>query len=183
MDQHTKEFVLIAIALGLTFVAYFFLRRSGGSPLQNASRVLTGVLGAFMLLGGIAKFFDPFTTMFAQQIALSQLPFPTLSVLAGQAGEISSGLVLLVFFALGRKLAGGIRETIFYLTNLMIVVIMLVAVYVHLHPDVPAEVLPFQSKPPVVTIVVMLLAILNMVLRRKGGFSAPTLSVSSLRVS
>lgn len=181
MEQHTREFLLIAIVLGLTFVGYFFLRRSGGSPRQNASRVLTGVLGAFMLLGGTAKFFDPFTTMFAQQIALSQLPFPTLSAFAGQTGEISSGLVLLLFFTLGMKLAGGIRENIFYLTHLVIVIIMLVAVYVHLHPDVPAEVLPFQSKPPVVTVIVMLLALLNMVLRRKGGFGVPVLLASGVK--
>jgi len=51
------------------------------------------------------------------------------------------------------------------------VIIMLVAVYVHLHPDVPAEVLPFQSKPPVLTVIIMALAILNGWLRRKTRLS------------
>lgn len=59
-----------------------------------------------------------------------------------------------------------VADKLFYLGNLLIVAIMLVAVYVHLHPDVPAQVLPFQAKPPVVTIIVMLLAVLNIVLRR-----------------
>ena len=112
--------------------------------MQNAGRLLTGVLGAFMVLGGTAKFFEPFTTMFASQIALSQLPFPQLSSFAGQAGEISSGLLLLAFFAFGTTWLGAIGDKIFYLTNLLVVVIMLVDVYVHLHPDVPAEVLPSQ---------------------------------------
>lgn len=56
-----------------------------------------------------------------------------------------------------------------YLTNLLIEVIMLVAVYVHLHPDVPAETLPFQSKSTVVTIIVLLLAGLNAYLYRKNA--------------
>lgn len=168
MIQHSKELLLIGIVVGLTLMAYFFLRRSGGTPWQNAGRVLTGVLGAFMLLGGVAKFFMPFTHMFAQQIALSELPFPVLSAFLGQAGEISSGLVLLTFFVLGSKLSGWLADKAFDLTHSLIVVIMLVAVYVHLHPAVPAEVLPFQSKPPVVTIIVLLLAVANMGLRRKG---------------
>ena len=121
-----------------------------------------------MLLGGTAKFFEPFTTMFANQIKLSQIPFPTLSAFAGQAGEITSGLMLLAFFVVGRKLAGVLADKIFYLTNLLIVVIMLVAVYVHLHPAVPADTLPFQSKPPVLTVIVMLLVGLNIYLHRNN---------------
>jgi len=102
--------------------------------------------------------------MFAKQIALSQLPFPMLSAFVGQAGEIVSGLVLLAFFAFEGRFVGAFGDKLFYLTNLLIVVIMLVAIYVHLHPDVPAEILPFQSKPPVLTIIVMLLALLNLYL-------------------
>jgi hypothetical protein len=165
MDQHLIEALLISIVVALTLVAYVLIRRSEGSPAKKSERLLTGLLGGFMILGGSAKFFEPFATMFGKQIALSQLPFPMLSVLAGQAGEIASGLVLLAFFVFSEKFAGALGDKIFYLTNLLIVIIMLVAVYVHLHPDVPAEVLPFQSKPPVLTIIVMLLALLNAFLR------------------
>ena len=66
---------------------------------------------------------------------------------------------------------GPISDLIFALTTLLVVIIMLVAVYVHLHPDVPAEVLPFQSKPPVLTVIIMALAILNGWLRRKTRLS------------
>lgn len=144
------------------------MRRRGGNAKQNTQRLLTGVLGSFMLLGGVAKFFEPFTTMFAQQITLSRMPFANLAAFSGQAGEIASGVLLLAFFAFGSRLVGPFFDRIFYLTNLLIVVIMLVAVYVHLHLDVPAEVLPFQSKPPVLTIIVLLLAVLNMQLHRRN---------------
>lgn len=167
-EQILREAILIGIVLGVTGVAWLVIRRSGGTASQNAERVLSGVMGSFLLLGGVAKFFMPFTNMFAQQIALSELPFPRLSAFAGQAGEISVGLVLLGFFILGRRLQGQFADAVFYLTNLVIVVIMLVAVYVHLHPNVPAEVLPFQSKPPVVTLIVMGLAMVNAWLRRRN---------------
>lgn len=168
MDQHVKEMTLIGIVLALTLVVYLVIRRAGGAPMQNAERVLTGLLGAFMVLGGTAKFFNPFTTMFAKQIETSQLPLPELSAFAGQAGEIASGLVLLAFFVFGSRFTGVWSDRIFYLTSLLITVIMCVAIYVHLHPNVPAEVLPFQSKPPVLTIVVMLLAWLNAYLHHKN---------------
>ncbi|NKB61477.1 MAG: hypothetical protein GKR95_18935 [Gammaproteobacteria bacterium] len=163
MDQHVKELVIV---VGLTVVAYYFSRRSDAGLVQNLSRLLTGLLGAFILLGGVAKFFEPFNTMFSRQISHAQLPFPEISAFAGQFGEIFSGLILVGFFLFGRQLAESPWAKLFNLANLTVVIIMLVAVYVHLHPDVPAEVLPLQSKPPVLTIVIMLLAIVNIWLRR-----------------
>ena len=171
MDQLLKELSLIGGVAAVTLVAYLMMRRSGASGAANANRLLSGLLGAFLLLGGVAKFFLPFTDMFAQQIALSQLPFPALSAFGGQAGEITAGIILLGYFVGWQRLQGPISDLIFALTTLLVVIIMLVAVYVHLHPDVPAEVLPFQSKPPVLTVIVMALAILNGWLRRKTRLS------------
>lgn len=90
----------------------------------------------------------PFTTMFAMQISLSELPFPSLSRWSGQLGEMTAGAVLLTLFFFGSWIAPVIAGKVFYLANLMIAVIMMVAVYVHVHPEVPAEVLPFGTKPP-----------------------------------
>ncbi|MBO9432431.1 hypothetical protein [Sulfitobacter sp. R18_1] len=171
MDQLLKELSLIGGVAAVTLISYLVMRRSGASGAANANRLLSGLLGAFLLLGGVAKFFLPFTDMFAQQIALSQLPFPALSAFAGQAGEITAGIILLGYFIGWQRLRGPISDLIFALTTLLVVIIMLVAVYVHLHPDVPAEVLPFQSKPPVLTVIIMALAILNGWLRRKARLS------------
>ncbi|MFG6511156.1 hypothetical protein ACGYKB_03845 [Sulfitobacter sp. 916] len=171
MDQLIKELSLIGGVAAVTLVSYLVMRRSGASGTANANRLLSGLLGAFLLLGGVAKFFLPFTDMFAQQIALSQLPFPALSAFTGQAGEITAGIILLGYFIGWQRLQGPISDLIFALTTLLVVIIMLVAVYVHLHPDVPAEVLPFQSKPPVLTVIIMALAILNGWLRRKTRLS------------
>ena len=136
--------------------------------MQNAERLLTGFLGAFILLGGTAKFFEPFILMYAKQIALSGLPFPILSKWAGQLGEIFTGLTLLFLFIAGRTLPPVVSEKAFYLANSMIAVIMLVAIYVHLHPDVPAQILPLGTKPPFLTAFILLLTGLNIYLHREN---------------
>jgi len=122
-------------------------------------------------MGGSVKFFEPFTTMFANQIALSGLPFPSLSNFAGQFGEISTGIALLTLLVLGKKLAPVIANKAFYLANLLIAFIMVVAIYVHLHPDVPAETLPLGTKPPYLTVFILFLAGLNIYLHRKNQYA------------
>jgi len=77
---------------------------------KSGNRLLSGLVDTFLLLGGIEKFFMSIIEMFAQQIALSNLPFPRL----------------------------------FALANLLVVISVTIADYVHLNPDVPAEVLLFQ---------------------------------------
>ncbi len=127
----------------------------------KSQKILTGLLGAFMVMAGTVKFFDPFTTMFAKQIALSELPFPTLSRWAGQLGEIFAGLLLLMVMIGNKTLAAPIKDRAMQLSTLLTTAIMIVAVYVHLLPSVPAEVLPLQSKPPVMTLIILGLAWLN----------------------
>lgn len=127
----------------------------------KVQKILTGLLGAFMVMAGTVKFFDPFTTMFAKQIALSELPFPTLSRWMGQLGEIFAGLLLLAVMIGNKALAAPIKDRAMQLSTLLTTAIMIVAVYVHLLPSVPAEVLPLQSKPPVMTLIILGLAWLN----------------------
>ncbi|MCF6453335.1 hypothetical protein L1076_17300 [Vibrio sp. MMG022] len=127
----------------------------------KVQKILTGLLGAFMVMAGTVKFFDPFTTMFANQIALSELPFPTLSRWMGQLGEIFAGLLLLAVMIGNKALAAPIKDRAMQLSTLLTTAIMIVAVYVHLLPSVPAEVLPLQSKPPVMTLIILGLAWLN----------------------
>lgn len=133
---------------------------------MKTQKILTGLLGAFLVMAGTVKFFDPFTTMFTQQIILSELPFPTLSRWSGQLGEISAGLLLLVIMIGERAFSQSVVDKTMVLSTLLTSAIMIVAVYVHLLPTVPAEVLPLQSKPPVMTLIILGLAWFNAYLYR-----------------
>tara|TARA_B100001063_G_C16646320_1_gene493545 strand:- start:307 stop:822 length:516 start_codon:yes stop_codon:yes gene_type:complete len=161
----TSQLILELSLIGtMLLVTGVFLVRSydkTDSVGTKVQKILTGLLGAFMVMAGMVKFFDPFTTMFAQQIALSELPFPTLSRWAGQLGEIFAGLLLLVVMIGNKALAAPIKDKAMQFSTLLTTAIMIVAVYVHLLPSVPAEVLPLQSKPPVMTLIILGLAWLN----------------------
>ena len=161
----TSQLILELSLIGtMLLVTGIFLVRSydkTDSVGIKVQKILTGLLGAFMMMAGTVKFFDPFTTMFAKQIALSELPFPTLSRWAGQLGEIFAGLLLLVVMIGNKALAAPIKDKAMQLSTLLTTAIMIVAVYVHLLPSVPAEVLPLQSKPPVMTLIILGLAWLN----------------------
>lgn len=161
----TSQLILELSLIGtMLLVTGVFLVRSyekTDSVGTKVQKILTGLLGAFMVMAGTVKFFDPFTTMFAKQIALSELPFPTLSRWAGQLGEIFAGLLLLIVMIGNKALAAPIKDKAMQLSTLLTTAIMIVAVYVHLLPSVPAEVLPLQSKPPVMTLIILGLAWLN----------------------
>ncbi|ATC81483.1 hypothetical protein PAGA_a1004 [Pseudoalteromonas agarivorans DSM 14585] len=79
----------------------------------------------------------------------------------GQLGEIFAGLLLLAVMIGNKALAAPIKDRAMQLSTLLTTAIMIVAVYVHLLPSVPAEVLPLQSKPPVMTLIILGLAWLN----------------------
>lgn len=160
-SQLILELSLIGTMLlvtGVFLVRSYDKTDSVGTKVQ---KILTGLLGAFMVMAGTVKFFDPFTTMFAKQIALSELPFPILSRWAGQLGEIFAGLLLLMVMIGDKALAAPIKDKAMQLSTLLTTAIMIVAVYVHLLPSVPAEVLPLQSKPPVMTLIILGLTWLN----------------------
>ncbi|PSW13193.1 hypothetical protein C9J01_10065 [Photobacterium rosenbergii] len=161
----TSQLILELSLIGTMFlVTGVFLYRSfdiKDTFSIKVQKILTGLLGAFLLMAGTVKFFDPFTTMFAKQIALSELPLPVLSRWAGQLGEMAAGALLLIIMIGGKRMDGELRDKAMLLSTLLTTVIMLVAVYVHLLPNVPAEVLPLQSKPPVMTLIILALAWLN----------------------
>ena len=116
-------------------------------------------LGTVIFMFGFLKFFEPFHTWFHIQIARSGLPpfgFPL-----GIAGEISIGVSLLLasFF---RQRIKSLFTPIVALASAGLIVNMAVAIYVHLQPDVPADVLPLGIKPPFIPLIVALLAGLNL---------------------
>jgi hypothetical protein len=116
-------------------------------------------LGAVIFLFGFLKFFDPFHTWFHVQIAKSGLP--PLAVPLGIAGEMSIGLGLLLASSFRQRIKN-LFAPIVASASAGLIVNMGVAIYVHLQPDVPANVLPLGIKPPFIPLVVMLLAGLNL---------------------
>ncbi|WP_117234265.1 hypothetical protein [Vibrio maerlii] len=168
----TQQLILELSLIGsMILITGFFLVRSynaSDSISLKAQKILTGLIGTFLLMAGTVKFFDPFTTMFTQQIALSELPFPFLSRWAGQLGEMGAGALLIVVMIGEKSLPRELLTKAMYASTALTTIIMFVAVYVHLLPSVPAEVLPLQSKPPVMTLVILALAWLNAYLYKKN---------------
>ncbi len=107
-----------------------------------------------MLTFGLLKCVNPtIDGWFAVQIQQSHLPHS--AILMGKIGEIMTGLL----FLLPRFLPWPARwtERILLLACASLFLEMLVAIYVHLQPAVPPEVLPLGIKPPVIPLVVVLL--------------------------
>jgi len=121
---------------------------------------LSLTLGAIMFLFGFLKFFHPFNGWFDVQIQQSHLPHA--SILTAKFGEMITG-ILFVLPTLLPSLNRLTKQALTLLGSAMIVVQMLVAIYVHLQPTVPASVLPLGIKPPFIPATVLLLGILTAV--------------------
>jgi hypothetical protein len=128
-------------------------------------------LGTVIFLFGFLKFFDPFHTWFHIQTAKSGLP--PLAVPLGIAGEISIGLSLLLASSFRQRIKN-LFAPIVASASAGLIVNMAVAIYVHLQPDVPANVLPLGIKPPFIPLVFMLLAGLNLFQLLRTNGNAPS---------
>lgn len=163
--MNSSQLIIELTLIATTFIVTVFLLtrsyRNTDAVSTKIQKTLTGLLGAFLIMAGTVKFFEPFTTMFTSQIFLSELPFPTLSRWAGQLGEITAGALLMGVIFGQTKLSKALIDKLMLLSTLLSTTIMFVAVYVHLLPNVPAEVLPLQSKPPVITLVILALVWIN----------------------
>jgi len=110
-----------------------------------------------MLTFGFLKFVSPtIDGWFHVQIQQSHLPHS--AILMGKVAEIMTG----VLFVLPRFRPWPARweGRILLLACSSLFLEMLVAVYVHLQPGVPAEVLPLGIKPPVIPLFVVALDVM-----------------------
>lgn len=119
---------------------------------------LSIALGMWMFLFGFLKLFHPISDWFDTQIRNSGLPL--ISIPLGIVTEVLVGLMFMIpwlsgAFSLQR------RRQINVVASLILISQMLVAIYVHLQPNVPARVLPLGIKPPVIPLTFLLLAALN----------------------
>src|SRR5215471_5273585 len=135
----------------------------GGAVSQERSRLfrsaktrLSLVLGLLMFTFGFLKFVNPtIDGWFHVQIEQSHLPHS--AILMGKTSEIVTGILFLLpqFGPWQAKWAGRILS----IACASLFLEMLVAVYVHLQPGVPREVLPLGIKPPVIPLFVLLLGV------------------------
>jgi hypothetical protein len=91
---------------------------------------------------------------------------------AGITGEIAVGSVLIFSLVMDKNFASKYFNIMIQLASAAILPMMATAIYVHLQPNVPAEVLPLKIKPPVIPVLFILLALANIYLmqrKRRAG--------------
>lgn len=137
--------------------------------MNKSVKIMTGFVSFFMLIPGLVKFTEPFKRFFHTQITQSEMPFPVLAKVFGQGGEILVGIALVVLLFFWNRFEPKLASKVFVLANSMAIGILLVAIYVHLHPAVPAEVLPGEIKPPFLSISLSVMAAFNIYLANKAG--------------
>jgi hypothetical protein len=113
-------------------------------------KVLSLLLGVLMFMFGILKFFQPF------QIQQSHLPHA--AILAGKLTEMITGICFLLPW-FWRSLTTKSKDQVLLIGCCILFTQMVVAIYVHLQPGVPASVLPLGIKAPVIPVTILLLGL------------------------
>jgi hypothetical protein len=132
------------------------LRKEARVP-SSIQKVLTIFLGILMFTFGFLKFFNPISGWFVVQIQQSHLPHS--AILAGKLAEMSTGILFLLSRLRPWKERHGYQILLVACASLVFE--MLVALYVHLQPGVPAGVLPLGIKAPVLPLFVLALGALT----------------------
>jgi len=137
--------------------------------MQKTSKSITAFLGISMFIFGVLKFVNPFKTWYYIQVEKSELPFQFFSYWSGQLGEIVVGIMLII--SLFPTIIQHInhREMLRLSANVLIIIMMATAFYVHLHPEVPESVLPLRLRPPFIPGLFLVLAVLNIYQGFKPG--------------
>jgi len=118
------------------------------------------MLGVFMFMFGVLKLMIPtiggwfHTQLINSGIGDFAWPF-------GVGTEIFTGLILLGALIFESKVPFNRFLTLIIFGSVLVVGTMIVAVYVHLQPNVPANVLPLGIKPPFMPVSVLILATAN----------------------
>lgn len=126
---------------------------------MEAHRVVAAVSGAVIFCFGMLKLVDPFRGWYAVQIEASGMG--STAYVAGIVGEVVAGGVVFSLSLWALRLSPRLRRVVLSAALLAIAAMMAVAVYVHLHPGVPAHVLPLNIKAPYIPVVFMVVALLN----------------------
>jgi hypothetical protein len=116
-------------------------------------------LGVSLFLFGALKFVNPFKGWYAIQIANSGMG--KLSYTMGVLGELSVGGTFVLMLIFQSKISHNLLLHTVIVGSTVVIIMMLTGIYVHLHPNVPADVLPLKIKAPFIPGFFLLLALAN----------------------
>jgi hypothetical protein len=121
---------------------------------------LAAFLGSSIFVFGILKFIEPFRSWYQTQISSSGLG--AAAYWLGIIGEIGVGAMLLLT-VINRKKFSSEKIRFMGITSASLLVLMMATgMYVHLHPAVPAAVLPLKIKPPYIPAFFLLAALIHL---------------------
>ena len=126
------------------------------------TKITTWFLAITMFMFGVLKFVNPFKGWYAVQVTnsgLGQISYPM-----GIMGEIAVGITLFVCLIYRQRISMKLYTLLTNVSFFTVIVIMLTGVYVHLNPNVPADVLPLKIKPPYIPIFFLIIALSNIYL-------------------
>lgn len=126
------------------------------------TKITTWFLAISMFMFGILKFVNPFKSWYTIQVTNSGLG--QVSYIMGIMGEIAVGITLLVCLIHRQRISTKVYVFFTNISFFTIIIMMLTGVYVHLHPNVPANVLPLKVKPPYIPVFFLLIAFSNIAL-------------------
>lgn len=133
---------------------------------MKAVRIISAFLGFSIFMFGILKFINPFKGWYSVQIMNSGMSESLYWL--GIIGEISVGMLFLGSVLFRKKLSKKVFSVTIVLASALAIMIMVTAIRTHLHPNVPANVLPLKIKPPFIPGFFLLLAVADIFLVRRG---------------
>lgn len=125
-------------------------------------KITSWFLAISMFMFGVLKFVNPFKDWYRVQVANSELG--ELSYSMGILGETAVGATLILSLLYRQKIQFKTFNLITNISFFTIIIMMATGVYVHLHPNVPADVLPLKIKPPYIPLFFLFLALSNVYL-------------------
>lgn len=126
------------------------------------TKVTTWFLALSMFMFGILKFVNPFKSWYTVQVTNSGLG--QVSYAMGIMGEIAVGLTLFLCLSYRQRISTKLYAVLTNVSFFTIIIMMFTGVYVHLNPNVPADVLPLKIKPPYIPVFFLLIALSNIIL-------------------
>ena len=127
----------------------------------KSEELISWLLGITMFMFGILKVVSPtINGWFSVQMTKSGL-VDYMPIWIGIMGEIVTGLALMIILIKRQRISNKIFNSTIKVASVALIFMMVTAIYVHLQPAVPAEVLPLKIKTPFIPVFILLIALSN----------------------